>query len=535
MTDEDGEAEMTSDPDLLELTKRAQANLSVPALYEAAIRRGECILASGGPLVVRTGSHTSRSPSDRFIVEEASSKSKIWWNGHHRPFPEDRYVALRKRVVDHLRKQEGVYLQDCFVGADPDHRRSLRVITDTAWQSIYAENLFIRPTSADLDRFRPDFLVIDASSFAADPAKDGTRTGTFILIHPGRREILIGGTSYAGEIKASVFAAMSYLLPEEGVLPIHASANVGHRGDVAVFFGLTGTGKTCLSADPARALIGDDEHGWSEHGIFNLEGGCDAKLIRLSPTAEPEIYATTRRFGWVLENVVCDPITRELDLDSDEITENTRGVYPLDFIANASDTGLAGHPSNVIFLTSDAFGVLPPISRLTPAQASYHFMSGYTARVPGAEAGTAEPSATFSACYGAPFMPRHPGEYAKLLADRIARHRATVWLVNTGWTGGPFGVGHRVRIQYTRAMVRAALEGKLTGVPTVTDGVFGIEVPTACPDVPAEVLQPRATWASKPTYDAQARKLAHMFAENFEQFAGGVSPEVLAAGPRTDG
>ncbi len=526
---------MTSDPDLLELTKRAQANLSVPALYEAAIRRGECILASGGPLVVRTGSHTSRSPSDRFIVEEASSKSKIWWNGHHRPFPEDRYVALRKRVVDHLRKQEGVYLQDCFVGADPDHRRSLRVITDTAWQSIYAENLFIRPTSADLDRFRPDFLVIDASSFAADSAKDGTRTGTFILIHPGRREILIGGTSYAGEIKASVFAAMSYLLPEEGVLPIHASANVGHRGDVAVFFGLTGTGKTCLSADPARALIGDDEHGWSEHGIFNLEGGCDAKLIRLSPTAEPEIYATTRRFGWVLENVVCDPATRELDLDSDEITENTRGVYPLDFIANASDTGLAGHPSNVIFLTSDAFGVLPPISRLTPAQASYHFMSGYTARVPGAEAGTAEPSATFSACYGAPFMPRHPGEYAKLLADRIARHRATVWLVNTGWTGGPFGVGHRVRIQYTRAMVRAALEGKLTGVPTVTDGVFGIEVPTACPDVPAEVLQPRATWASKPTYDAQARKLAHMFAENFEQFAGGVSPEVLAAGPRTDG
>jgi phosphoenolpyruvate carboxykinase (ATP) len=511
-------------------SRRIHANLGVPALYEAAVRNREGVISAGGALVVETGKHTGRSPRDKFVVDEPSTSAHVWWGDINQPISEDRYEALRERVMAHLAERE-VFVQDCFVGADPAHRRSLRVTTETAWASLFAENLFIRPGAADLERFRPDFLVFDAATLRADPARDGTRTETFILVHLQRREILIGGTSYAGEIKKSVFSMMNYLLPDEGVLPMHCSANVGEHGDVAIFFGLSGTGKTSLSADPDRTLVGDDEHGWGDNGVFNFEGGCYAKMIRLSPTAEPDIYAATGRFGTILENVVIDPATRELDLDSDALTENTRGAYPLDFIRNASETGRAGQPANVVFLTADAFGVLPPISRISPAQAMYHFISGYTAKVAGTEVGVTEPSATFSTCFGAPFMPRHPGVYAKLLGDRIERYGVRTWLINTGWTGGPYGVGHRISIAHTRAMVRAALGGELGGVPMVMDPVFGLQVPTACPGVPAEVLQPRSTWSDQAAYDEQARKLARMFVENFRTFADGVSPEILAAAP----
>ncbi len=509
----------------------AHANLSVPALYEAAIRNHEGVIAVGGALVVETGKHTGRSPNDKFIVDEPSSSAHVWWGEINRPISEDRYAALRARVMAHLAERE-VFVQDCFVGADPAHRRSLRVTTETAWASLFAENLFIRPSPAELTHFEPNFLVFDAPTLRADPARDGTRTETFILLHLGRREVLIGGTAYAGEIKKSVFSVMNYLLPDEGVLPMHCSANVGAAGDVAIFFGLSGTGKTSLSADPERTLIGDDEHGWGDNGVFNFEGGCYAKMIRLSPTAEPDIYAATREFGTILENVVIDPVTRELDLDSDALTENTRGAYPLEFIRNASPTGRAGQPSNVVFLTADAFGVLPPIARISPAQAMYHFISGYTAKVAGTEVGVTEPTATFSTCFGAPFMPRHPGVYARLLGERIERYGVRTWLINTGWTGGPYGIGHRISIAHTRAMVRAALAGELEGVPLVSDPIFGLQVPTACPGVPAAVLQPRSTWSDPAAYDAQARKLARMFVENFRAFADGVSPEILAAAPR---
>jgi phosphoenolpyruvate carboxykinase (ATP) len=513
--------------------REVHRNLTVSALYEAAIRRGEGMIAAGGALVVDTGKHTGRSPKDKFIVEEPSSAASVWWGQLNQPISEERYDALRERVMAHLAERE-LYTQDCFVGADPAHRRSLRVTAELAWQSLFAEDLFIRPAEGELTGFQPDFAIYDAATMRADPARDGTRTETFILLHLGRREVLIGGTKYAGEIKKSAFSVMNYLLPDEGVLPMHCSANVGERGDVAVFFGLSGTGKTSLSADPSRTLVGDDEHGWGENGVFNFEGGCYAKMIRLSPTAEPDIYAATRRFGTVLENVVIDPVTRELDLDDERLTENTRGAYPLDFIRNASETGRAGQPSNVVFLTADAFGVLPPISLISPDQAMYHFISGYTAKVAGTEVGVTEPSATFSTCFGAPFMPRHPGVYAKLLGERIERYGVRTWLINTGWTGGPYGTGHRMKIAYTRAMVSAALEGRLADVPTVADPIFGVHVPTACPDVPADVLQPRSTWADPGAYDAQARKLARMFAENFRTFADGVTPEILAAGPRTE-
>ncbi len=516
------------------VTARAvHANLSVPALYETAIRRKEGRISVGGALVVQTGKHTGRSPKDKFIVEEPSTAAHVWWGEINQPISEARYEALRERVMGHLASRE-IFVQDCHVGADPAHGRSLRVTTETAWASLFADNLFIRPAAEELARFEPDFTVYDAASFKADPARDGTRTETFILVHLRRREVLIGGTSYAGEIKKSVFSVMNYLLPDEGVLPMHCSANVGGHGDVAIFFGLSGTGKTSLSADPGRTLVGDDEHGWGENGVFNFEGGCYAKMIRLSPSAEPDIYAATREFGTILENVVIDPVTRELDLDSEALTENTRGAYPLDFIRNASASGRAGQPANVVFLTADAFGVLPPISRITPEQAMYHFISGYTAKVAGTEVGVTEPTATFSTCFGAPFMPRHPGVYARLLGERIARHGVRTWLVNTGWTGGPYGVGHRISIAHTRAMVHAALEGGLEGVPMVTDPIFGLQVPTACPAVPAEVLQPRSTWSDPAAYDAQARKLARMFVENFRTFADGVSPEILAAAPRIE-
>ncbi|HEY8868001.1 MAG TPA: phosphoenolpyruvate carboxykinase (ATP) [Candidatus Limnocylindrales bacterium] len=507
-----------------------RANLRVAELYEDAIRGGEGIIAAEGPLVVRTGRHTGRSPQDKFIVREPSSASKVWWGEVNRPISEEHYEVLRARLMDSLTGRT-LYSQDCFIGADAVHRRSLRVYTETAWASIFAANLFRRPSPDDLRTFQPNFTIICVPSFKADPETEGTRTETAILLHLRRMEVIIVGTEYAGEIKKSAFTVMNYLMPGEGVLPMHASANVGRDGDPALFFGLSGTGKTTLSADPLRSLIGDDEHGWSDDGLFNFEGGCYAKTIRLSPMYEPDIFQTTRRFGTVLENVDVDPATRRLDLDSDRITENTRGAYPLEFIGNADPTGIAGHPRQVVFLTADAFGVLPPVSRLSLEQAQYHFISGYTAKLAGTEIGVAEPMATFSACFGAPFMPRHPGEYAALLADRLERHQVPVWLVNTGWTGGPYGTGERMDIEHTRVMVRAALSGELDRIPTVTDPTFRVEVPTACPGVPSDLLQPRNTWPDPAAYDAQAARLAQMFDTNFAAYADGVSEGVRRAGP----
>ena len=511
-----------------------RANLSTAELYEDAIRAGEGIVAAEGPLVVRTGKHTGRSPLDKFIVKEPSSAGKIWWGDVNRPIALEHYDRLRARLMTYLADRP-VYAQDCFIGAAREHRRSLRVYTETAWASIFARNLFRRPSMKELTGFRPNFTIINVPSFHADPATEGTRTGTAILLNLARMEILIVGTEYAGEIKKSAFTVMNYLMPDEGVLPMHSAANVGPDGDTVVFFGLSGTGKTTLSADPLRSLIGDDEHGWGVDGVFNFEGGCYAKTIRLSPMYEPDIFQTTRRFGTILENVDLDPRTRELDLDSDRFTENTRGAYPLNFIGNADPTGLAGQPSNVVLLTADAFGVLPPISRLTSDQAQYHFISGYTAKLAGTEVGVKEPQATFSACFGAPFMPRHPGEYAAMLADRLHRYGVRAWLVNTGWTGGPYGTGERMHIDHTRAMVRAALSGALDDVEYEVDPVFGVDVPTTCPDVPTEALRPRATWADPDAYDRQAAALATMFAENFSAYADGVPGAVRAAGPRVAG
>ena len=508
-----------------------RSNLSTAELYEDAVRAGEGLIAAEGPLVVRTGKHTGRSPQDKFIVREPGSARKIWWGEVNRPIALEHYDRLRTRLMAYLADRP-VYAQDCFIGAHPAHRRSLRVYTETAWASIFARNLFRGSSAAELAEFAPNFTIIDAPSFQADPATEGTRTGTAILVNLARMEIIIVGTEYAGEIKKSAFTVMNYLMPDEGVLPMHSAASVGKDGDTVVFFGLSGTGKTTLSADPLRSLIGDDEHGWGADGVFNFEGGCYAKTIRLSPMYEPDIFQATRRFGTILENVDHDPVTRELDLDSDRFTENTRGAYPLHFIGNADPTGMAGQPTNVVLLTADAFGVLPPISRLTADQAQYHFISGYTAKLAGTEIGVKEPMATFSACFGAPFMPRHPGEYAAMLAERLDGHGVQAWLVNTGWTGGPYGTGERMDINHTRSMVRAALDGRLDGVPTVTDPIFGVEIPTTVPDVPAAFLQPRSTWADGAAYDRQARALAHMFAENFAAYADGVSESVRAAGPR---
>jgi phosphoenolpyruvate carboxykinase (ATP) len=516
-----------------DLGRRVRANLSVAELYEDAIRAGEGMLAAAGPLVVRTGKHTGRSPQDKFFVKEPSSADKIWWGEVNRPISEENFDRLRARLVEYLAGRD-LYAQDCFIGANEDHRRSLRVYTETAWASIFSRNLFRRPTAADLDAFKPNFTIINVPSFKADPATEGTRTQTAILVHLKRMEVIIVGTEYAGEIKKSAFTVMNYLMPDEAVLPMHSSVNVGRAGDPVVFFGLSGTGKTTLSADPERSLIGDDEHGWGDDGLFNFEGGCYAKTIRLSPMYEPDIFQTTKRFGTILENVDLDQRTRELDLDSDRFTENTRGAYPLEFIGNADPTGLAGQPRNVILLTADAFGVLPPISRLTHDQAAYHFISGYTAKLAGTEIGVKEPKATFSTCFGAPFMPRHPGEYAAMLIERLAKWDVPVWLVNTGWTGGPYGTGERMNINHTRSMVRAAIGGALDDVPMTTDPIFRVDVPTTCPDVPAEFLQPRSTWQDQAAYDVQAHELARMFADNFEAFADGVPPSVREAGPLVD-
>jgi phosphoenolpyruvate carboxykinase (ATP) len=506
-------------------------NLSTPALYEQALKRNEAILAHLGPLVVRTGQFTGRSPKDKFIVDEPSTRDTIWWGEVNRPFPAEKFDELHLRVASYLQGKD-VFVQDCWTGADPDYRMSVRFITQYAWHNLFIRNMFILPPTEELAELRPEFVVIDCPGLHAAPEYDKTNSDVFILVNFAKKLVLVGGTEYAGEMKKSVFTAMNYFLPFKGVMPMHCSANYGPGGDTAIFFGLSGTGKTTLSADSSRTLIGDDEHGWSDNGIFNFEGGCYAKIIRLSAEGEPEIYQTTRRFGTILENVGIATGTRRLDLNDDSLTENTRAAYPISHIANATRSGTGGHPKDVIFLTADAFGVLPPISRLTPEQTMYHFISGYTAKVAGTERGVTEPQATFSACFGAPFMAQHPNVYAELLGEKIAKHDANCWLINTGWTAGPYGQGHRMELAYTRAMVNAALEGELDAAEYVEDPVFGLQVPTTCPNVPDEVLIPRNTWSDPAAYDFQARKLAGMFAENFKQFEDRVSEAVRAAGPR---
>ncbi len=510
--------------------KAAYWNLGAPALVEQALVRGEARLAEGGPLVALTGEHTGRSPKDKFIVDEPEIRDEIWWGDVNVAIAPEHFERLLGKARAYLQGRT-VFVQDCFAGADPDYRISVRVVTECAWHNLFARNMFIQPGHDALAAFAPDFTVLQVPGLQADPATDGTRSECFVLVSFSQRIVLIGGTSYAGEIKKSVFSILNYLLPARDVLPMHCSANIGAKGDTAIFFGLSGTGKTTLSADGSRTLIGDDEHGWSDNGVFNFEGGCYAKVIRLSEEAEPEIYATTRRFGTVLENVAMDPETRRLDLDSAHYTENTRASYPIEFIPNVSDSGRGGAPTNIVMLTADAFGVLPPISQLTPEQAMYHFLSGYTARVAGTEKGLgAEPSATFSTCFGAPFMPRHPSVYAKMLRDKMQASGARCWLVNTGWSGGQYGVGKRMDIKLTRAMLRAALAGELDGVEMLPHPDFGVLMPTACPGVPSEVLDPRRTWADPAAYDRTAADLVRRFEQNFKQFEAYVDESVKAAG-----
>jgi phosphoenolpyruvate carboxykinase (ATP) len=508
-------------------------NLSPARLSEMAVQRDEAKLASEGPLVCLTGTHTGRSPQDRFVVGDAAIDGEIWWGEVNRRIERDRCEALWHRVRQYLADRD-LFVFDGYAGADPRYRLPVRVVTELAWHNLFARNMFLRePDGSRLAAFEPALTVVDAALFQADPARDGTRSSTFILLDLARRTVLIGGTRYAGEIKKGVFSVMNYLLPGQQVMPMHCSANYGAtRDDVALFFGLSGTGKTTLSADPGRTLIGDDEHGWSADGVFNVEGGCYAKVIRLSREGEPEIYETTRRFGTVLENVVCDEESRELDLDADTLTENTRSSYPLTQLASVDLGGRAGHPKHVVFLTCDALGVLPPISRLTPEQAMYHFLSGYTARVAGTERGVVEPKVTFSTCFASPFLPLHPGVYAKMLGERLARHRARVWLINTGWTGGPVGTGTRIKLGFTRRMVHAALGGELDDAATWTDPIFGLAVPERVEGVPDAVLRPADSWKSAADYAEKAARLADMFAANFESYESGVDEAVRSAGPR---
>jgi phosphoenolpyruvate carboxykinase (ATP) len=506
-------------------------NHNTPLLYEDVIKDVEGHITHLGPVVVRTGLHTGRAAKDKFIVEEPETRDHIWWGDVNCPISQAGFENMFRRVQAYLQDRD-VWIQDCFAGADPSYRLPIRVITVRAWHSLFARNMFIQAEPEELTDHVPEFTVLHVPTFQAIPEVDGTNSEAFILLNLSRRLALIGGTFYAGEIKKSVFTMLNYLLPLQKVLPMHCSANIGPDGDVAIFFGLSGTGKTTLSADPKRRLIGDDEHGWSDDGVFNFEGGCYAKVIRLREESEPEIYATTSMFGTILENVGYDVITRRLDLDDDTLTENTRAAYPLSHIPNHVPGGMADHPKNIVMLTADAFGVLPPIARLTPEQAMYHFMSGYTAKVAGTEAGVTEPSATFSACFGAPFMVRPPIYYAEMLAQRIRDHGADCWLVNTGWTGGPYGVGHRMPIEHTRALLNAAIEGRLADAEYVEDPVFGVQVPTACEGVPSEVLRPRDTWSDPEAYDAKARDLAARFHANFQQFESDTGDEVKNAGPR---
>jgi phosphoenolpyruvate carboxykinase (ATP) len=503
-------------------------NLLEPALVEAAVRRGECALGQGGAILCETGTHTGRSPKDKFVVREPSVEDTVWWENNP-PMDPAAFERLRADMAAHLEGRE-VFVEDLHAGADPEHRLNVRMVTELAWHALFIRHLLRRPPLSELAGFAPEFTVINCPSFRADPARHGCRSETVIAISLERRLVLIGNTAYAGENKKSVFSILNYLLPGRGVMPMHCSANhaPGDPSDAAIFFGLSGTGKTTLSADPARTLLGDDEHGWTDRGIFNFEGGCYAKTIDLSPEAEPEIHATTTKFATVVENMVYDAHTRALDFSDDSLTANMRAAYPLHYISNASDTGLAGVPRNIVMLTCDSFGVLPPIARLTPAQAMYHFLSGFTAKVAGTETGLDEPQPTFSTCFGAPFMTRRPEVYGDLLREKIARHGATCWLVNTGWTGGAYGEGERMPIRATRALLSAALEGRLATERFRTDPNFGFEVPVSVPGVDDRLLDPRATWADAGAYDAQARRLVGMFAENFAQYEPHVAEDVRA-------
>jgi phosphoenolpyruvate carboxykinase (ATP) len=506
-------------------------NMIAPELFQAAARRNEGEFAEMGPFVAITSPHTGRSPNDKFVVREAKSEADVDWGKVNQAMAPAKYKLLLHDVQKYLNDLPELFVQDLYCGADPTYRLSVRYTSPNAWHMAFVRNMFIRPQLTDLPTFDPNFTVLHAPEFQADPERHGTKSSTFIVLNLAERTILIGGTRYAGELKKAMFAVMNYLLPKQGVMSMHCSANVGEAHDVALFFGLSGTGKTTLSADPHRGLIGDDEHGWSSEGIFNFEGGCYAKVINLSPESEPDIYRTTQMFGTVLENVVLDPSTKRVRFADQSITENTRASYPLHYIRNYVEGGRGGHPKNVVFLTADAFGVLPPIAKLTPQQAMYYFLSGYTAKVAGTERGVKEPQPTFSACFGAAFLVWHATKYAKMLGDLLRQHNSNVWLINTGWVGGPYGVGERIKLQYTRAIVNAALAGDLDNAKTVTDPVFGLAVPTEIKGVPAKVLNPRTTWANTASYDAQAKKLAGMFRENFEKF-GNVEAATKNAGPK---
>ncbi len=509
-------------------------NLTMEALYEEAVFRGEGVTVAGGPFVVHTGKHTGRSANDKFIVRHTDSENHIWWGQYNRPFDSEKFDALYTRLLGYLQGKD-VFVQDVYVGADENYRLPIRFVTEYAWHSMFIRNMFIPPQSLEeYKRFVPDFTVIAAPGFKANPSIDNTNSETFIILNFERKLAIIGNTAYAGEMKKSIFTLLNYLLPLQGVLSMHCSANVNPNdpNDVALFFGLSGTGKTTLSADPSRRLIGDDEHGWSDDGIFNFEGGCYAKVIGLSESAEPQIYTTTKMFGTILENVPFDPVTRLIDLDDDSITENTRASYPLEFIANAVPEKRAGHPKNIILLTCDANGVMPPIARLTSNQALYQFISGYTAKLAGTEAGLGkEPQITFSACFGGPFMVHHPYKYADLLKRKIERHGVRCWLVNTGWVGGPYGVGSRISIRHTRALLSAALNGELNSVSYRRDPVFGFDVPRHCPGVPEEVLDPSSSWSDKAEYERRYRDLAMRFKQNFAKFEDQTPREVIEAGP----
>ncbi len=507
-------------------------NLVTARLTEAAVARSEGKLSADGPLVVETGAHTGRSAQDKFIVRDAETESTVWWGKSNKAMDPAHFAALKADFLTALGTKSDLFVQDLYGGSQPSHRVRVRVINELAWHNLFIRTMLVRPEEKDLKGFVPDYTIIDLPGFRADPARHGCRSETVIAVNMTEKLILIGGTRYAGEMKKSVFGILNYLLPPTGVMPMHCSANMGADGRTAVFFGLSGTGKTTLSADPKRTLIGDDEHGWSDDAVFNFEGGCYAKMIRLSADAEPEIFATTKRFGTVLENVVMDEVTRQLDLDDNSLAENSRGAYPIDFIPNASEENMGGTPRSIVMLTADAYGILPPIAKLTPDQAMYHFLSGYTARVAGTEIGVTEPDATFSTCFGAPFMPRHPSVYGNLLKERIAKGGVDCWLVNTGWTGGKYGTGHRMPIKATRALLDAALDGSLNHAEFRTDPNFGFKVPVAVPGVDSAILDPRATWADKAEYDATAAKLVDLFNDNFAQFADHVDQGVREAAPK---
>lgn len=508
----------------------------IPAqLYEQILDRGEGILSADGPLIIHTGEYTGRSPLDKYIIRDETTENHVWWGDINQWATPAQFTALKKRMMAHIADtKQDLHITDAYAGADPEYRLPVRVISQYAWHGLFSNNMFIRETDkTKLETHVPEFTVITVPSFEADPAIDGIRSGTFIFVNFTDNIVLVGGSQYGGEIKKSVFSALNYYLPLKGVMSMHCSANYGEtKEDTAVFFGLSGTGKTTLSSDPNRTLIGDDEHGWSDNGVFNYEGGCYAKAINISPTGEPEIFATTKKFGTIIENVEFDPDTRTIDYSGTKYTQNTRIVYPVTHLDNVDVGGMTSHAKNIIFLTADAFGVLPPISKLTREQAMYHFLSGYTAKVAGTERGVTEPVPAFSSCFGAPFLPLHPGVYADLLGQKIDKHDAKIWLINTGWNTGPAGDTDRIKLSYTRSMVTAALSGDLDDIACETEPFFGLAIPTAVKDVPTALLTPRNSWADKAAYDAQAAKLVGLFIENFKQFESGVSAEVIAAGPK---